>query len=367
SQQGDANSCRSKTPTPTPNPECDQEKQQLASSLFGGISSQSSVCLVRLETVFVNLIGFFVVFVHNKLTLTFNMEPINSSAKQTFQHPHSLSVVNGACDAEAILTDGDPKERNQPLSSEDSVEADDSPPREDQERSADFCLTSHLPAELSGFSHSEIIPLCSSQSLDLSACHVQTDNSVVLVVFITKTSEDANLQIQVFCVCERPVEDVRGRSVSVRQYSLTVKMPLVHFELVGMLSYSIPAGMPQAMMQFSYKLPLTSFIRPLTVSTEEYGSMWLAFSHDTKQNLTLIKEEREPLTATLNALNKKLSLHVVEIIGVEGLVACSLLQDQPCLMHCRVHAGRLAVWLRSPVADLPDCLLYHCQRALQEP
>lgn len=52
--------------------------------------------------------------------------------------------------------------------------------------------------------------------------------------------------------------------------------------------------------------------------------------------------------------------------GVEGLVACSLLQDQPCLMHCRVHAGRLAVWLRSPVADLPDCLLYHCQRALQE-
>lgn len=70
SQQGDANSCRSKTPTPTPNPECDQEKQQLASSLFGGLSSQSSVCLVRL--LFVNLIEFFVVFVHSKLTLTFS-------------------------------------------------------------------------------------------------------------------------------------------------------------------------------------------------------------------------------------------------------------------------------------------------------
>uniref|UniRef100_A0A8C7YHK1 AP-4 complex subunit epsilon n=1 Tax=Oryzias sinensis TaxID=183150 RepID=A0A8C7YHK1_9TELE len=398
SQQGDANSCRSKTPTPTANPECDQEKQQLASSLFGGLSSQSSVCLMEKSEPDIqrfrrkakgqrsssttneqraNPTVSSASAVDNLLCnnlLEADTEPINSSAKQTFQHPHSLSVANGACDAEAILTDGDPKERNQPLSSEDFVEADDSPPREDQERSKDSCLTPHLPAELSGFSHSEIIPLCSSQSLDLSACHVQTDNSVVLVVFITNTSEDANLQIQVlseelevFCVCESPVEEVRGRSVSVRQYSLTVKMPLVHFELVGMLSYSIPAGMPQAMMQFSYKLPLTSFIRPLTVSTEEYGSMWLAFSHDTKQNLTLIKEEREPLTATLNALNKKLSLHVVEIIGVEGLVACSLLQDQPCLMHCRVHAGRLAVWLRSPVPDLPDCLLYHCQRALQEP
>lgn len=51
---------------------------------------------------------------------------------------------------------------------------------------------------------------------------------------------------------------------------------------------------------------------------------------------------------------------------MEGIVACRLLQDQPCLIHCRVHADTLAVWLRSPVPDLPDCLLYHCQRALQE-
>lgn len=55
--------------------------------------------------------------------------------------------------------------------------------------------------------------------------------------------------------------------------------------------------------------------RPLTVSTEEYGKMWLAFSHDTKQNLKLISDGQESLTATLNVLTKKLQLHVVEIIG----------------------------------------------------
>lgn len=43
--------------------------------------------------------------------------------------------------------------------------------------------------------------------------------------------------------------------------------------------------------------------------------MWLAFSNDTKQNLTLIGEGRESLTDTLNVLKKKLQLHVVEIIG----------------------------------------------------
>lgn len=55
--------------------------------------------------------------------------------------------------------------------------------------------------------------------------------------------------------------------------------------------------------------------RPLTVSTEEYGKMWLDFSNDTKQNLSLISDGQESLTATLNVLKKKLQLHVVEIIG----------------------------------------------------
>lgn len=53
------------------------------------------------------------------------------------------------------------------------------------------------------------------------------------------------------------------------------------------------------------------------VSTEEYGTMWLAFSHDTKQNLTLISDTQEPLAATLDVLRQKLQFHLVEIIGEE--------------------------------------------------
>lgn len=45
SQQGGADGSHSQTPTPTPEPEL--EKQQLASSLFVGLGSHSSVCLVR--------------------------------------------------------------------------------------------------------------------------------------------------------------------------------------------------------------------------------------------------------------------------------------------------------------------------------
>ena len=47
-------------------------------------------------------------------------------------------------------------------------------------------------------------------------------------------------------------------------------------------------------------------------------------------------------------------------------MACQLLQGPPCLMHCRLNAGCLAVWLRSSLPELPDCLLYFCQRALAQ-
>uniref|UniRef100_A0A8C6UTV6 AP-4 complex subunit epsilon n=1 Tax=Neogobius melanostomus TaxID=47308 RepID=A0A8C6UTV6_9GOBI len=157
--------------------------------------------------------------------------------------------------------------------------------------------------------------------------------------------------------------DIYALHVAVFQYSLSVIRPVVHFEVMGMLSYQ--SSHKSHEVEFTYKLPLTNFIRPFTVSTEQYGAMWLAFSNDTKQNLNLVTDGQDSLTDTLNVLKGKLNLHIVEIIGMEGIVACRLAQDQPCLLHCHIHAGTLAVWLRSPVPDLPDSLLYHCQRALE--
>ncbi|XP_074534430.1 AP-4 complex subunit epsilon-1 [Halichoeres trimaculatus] len=392
-QQGETEGSHSQTPTPTATPEPEQEKQQLASSLFVGLGSQSSVCLMGKsepppqrfrrkakspasssasselssnstlspQSTVDNLLC------NNFLDSNTTSELSVISPEPPPQHSQDLSAPNGPCDVE--FTDRDVEKSESSLIGENGVIA-----AEDLDKPRDVCLSSHLPAELSGLCCSEITPLCSNQSLHLSACHVQTDTSLVFVVFIHNSS-DSDIQqmlleldsdqLEVSCVCENPAQEVRSHSVTVCQYTLTVGRPSVHVEVSGVTSYTSPSGTPQS-VQFSYRLPLTSFIRPLTVSTEEYGTMWLAFSNDTKQNLTLIGEGRESLTATLNVLKMKLQLHVVEIIGMEGIVACRLLKDQPCLMHCRVHAGTLAVWLRSPIPDLPDCLIYHCQRALQE-
>ncbi|XP_017261509.1 AP-4 complex subunit epsilon-1 [Kryptolebias marmoratus] len=393
SQQGDKDSSHSQAPTPTQTPESEQEKQQLASSLFVGLASQSSASLMgkseqtsqrfrrkarspdkslSSSEQLTNPLGSPSSGADNLLLDCSISSELVSAPEQTHLQSLDLTAANSACDA----PDGDTKGRKT-LSRDDSVSAADVTPHEDPDRPKDLRLASYLPAELSGLSglpHSEITLVCSNQSLDLSACHVQKDDSLEFVVFIKNSSDTSVHQVQVqvsceelevSCVCDSPAEELKSHSVTVCQYRLTVKRPSVYFELAGVVHYQLPAGSLQT-EQFSHKLPLKSFIRPLAVSTEDYGTMWLAFSHDTKQNLPLLSDEQEPLTATLNVLKKKLQLHVVEIIGKEGIVACCLRPDQPCLLHCREHAGMLAVWLRSPVPDLPDCLLYHCQRALRE-
>ncbi|KAM9376860.1 AP-4 complex subunit epsilon-1 [Pholidichthys leucotaenia] len=400
SQQGDAESSWSQTAAQSSTPEYEQEKQQLASSLFVGLASQSSMSLmgkseptshrfrrknkgqqpsflITGELVSNPLISPLStvdnLLCDNPLDSNIPSEVVVSSPEETSQPTQDLSAANGTSDTEAELAEDGPNGGSPAVIRDSCVAAADPDQHDKLDKLEDTCLFSHLPAELSGLNHSEIISLCTNQSLELSACHVQRDDSLVLVVFITNSSDSpiqgtlvevGSEELEVSCVCDSEVGQMKGHSVAVCQYFLTVKRPAVHVEVVGKVSHQLPDGTPEA-VQFSYNLPLTSFIRPFTLTTEEYGAMWLAFSHDTKQNLTLIHDDEEPLKVTLNVLKKKLQLHVVEIIGMEGIVACRLLPEQPCLMHCRVHAGTLAVWLRSPVPDLPDCLIYHCQRALQ--
>lgn len=56
------------------------------------------------------------------------------------------------------------------------------------------------------------------------------------------------------------MQEVRSHAVAVCQSSLTVTRPSVHVDVHGVVYYSLPAGTPLS-LHFSYKLPLSSFIR----------------------------------------------------------------------------------------------------------
>ncbi|MEQ2200943.1 hypothetical protein XENOCAPTIV_005194, partial [Xenoophorus captivus] len=118
-----------------------------------------------------------------------------SSPEQTQGVPQDLTATNGSCNPEEELADTDTKGVNTPIIRDERVTAEP-PPHKDPDRSKYLCLTSHLPAELSALSRSKITPLCSNQSLDVSACHVQKEDSVVLVVFVSNCSDSFLQQIR---------------------------------------------------------------------------------------------------------------------------------------------------------------------------
>lgn len=110
-------------------------------------------------------------------------ELATSSPSQTPQLPPSLSSTNGTCEVE--LTDN---ENSSPALDHGVNEGPESAHHEEQQTPRDFCLSSHFPEELRGLPCSEITPLSSNRSLDLSACHVQKEDALILLLFISNCS-----------------------------------------------------------------------------------------------------------------------------------------------------------------------------------
>uniref|UniRef100_A0A8C2AVN6 AP-4 complex subunit epsilon n=1 Tax=Cyprinus carpio TaxID=7962 RepID=A0A8C2AVN6_CYPCA len=293
-------------PRPEPSTQ-NQDKQQLASSLFVGLGVGSSVCLVR--------------------KLFYDGFPATSIS--TFDHTPKSTTANG------LSQNKDTKEDRHANTSQilgcDMVIVRPSTIQDKHPPSVSSDLTALLPADLKDLPHSDVISLTSDPSLSLSSCRLFRDEALLLVIFISNCTETVIKDVAVQLTCE--------------DISFCCKL----FEFLRLI----------LMNSF-----LSVTHRPLVVTTEEYGKLWLSLSHDVKQNLKLLTDAGDPLRTTLNALKDALQLHVVDIIGSEGIVACRLLSGAPCLLHCRVNGAALAMWLRSPHPALPDCILYHCQRAL---
>nr|XP_013812730.1 PREDICTED: AP-4 complex subunit epsilon-1 isoform X1 [Apteryx mantelli mantelli] len=232
-------------------------------------------------------------------------------------------------------------------------------------------LAPSLPGELAGLPHSEVVELCQSDDLALHLCKVWTDDSLLLAVFVSNKNTSAlnavNLvfeKAEHFRILESPAYQfsvIEAQSVEHCQQCVQMDKICTQGVLSGSINYQSEM---ETRLEFSITLSLLDFIRPMEMTTEDFGRLWLSLSNDVKQNLKM--SSQDSFSAALNTLQQKLKLHIVDIIGNEGILACQLLSSVPCLLHCRIHAGMLALWFRSPCSALPDSLLYQCQKVMEE-
>lgn len=188
----------------------------------------------------------------------------------------------------------------------------------------------------------------------------------------TKTdSELTDVQLEIspvenFKIIEQPgscLPVMEPESTKSFQYGVQMESPSVEGTLSGFINYQI-LDSHSLQLEFSMNLSLLDFIRPLKISTEDFGKLWLSFANDVKQTIKL-SEPRVALASVLMELQQKLRLHVIDVVGNEGLLACKLLPSTPCVLHCRVHADAVALWFRSSCSVLSDYLSCHCQKVME--
>uniref|UniRef100_A0A674GPX3 AP-4 complex subunit epsilon n=1 Tax=Taeniopygia guttata TaxID=59729 RepID=A0A674GPX3_TAEGU len=240
------------------------------------------------------------------------------------------------------------------------------------ESASEAPLVPSLPEELEELPHSEVVRLCQSDALALHLCKVWTDDSLLLIVFVSNETTSAlhavnlvfeeteHFQILESATLQFPV--IEAQSVEHCQKCVRMNKVCTKAILPGSVSYQSEM---EIRLEFSVTLSLMDFIRPMEMTTEDFGKLWLSLSNDVKQNIKM-SSCQDSFPAALDTLQQKLKLHRVDVIGNEGILACQLLPSVPCLLHCRTHSGMLALWFRSPSAALPDGLLYQCQKVMEE-
>nr|XP_045251393.1 AP-4 complex subunit epsilon-1 isoform X2 [Macaca fascicularis] len=376
----------------------EKEKQLLASSLFVGLGSESTV----------NLLGKADTVSHKfrrkskvkeaksgETTSTHNMtcSSFSSLSNVAYEDDYYLNTLHDRGDKElktfslnSELLDSESltelplveKFSNCSLSTP-SLFADNSmeifhPPQSTAASVAkESSLASSFLEETTEYIHSNAMEICNNETISVSSYKIWKDDCLLMVWSVTNKSglelKSANLEIfpaENFKVTEQPgccLPVTEAESTRSFQYSVQIEKPFTEEILSGFISYHM-MDTHSAQLEFSVNLSLLDFIRPLKISSEDFGKLWLSFANDVKQNVKM-SESQAALPSALKTLQQKLRLHIIEIIGNEGLLACQLLPSIPCLLHCRVYADVLALWFRSSCSTLPDYLLYQCQKVME--
>ncbi|XP_055291905.1 AP-4 complex subunit epsilon-1 [Moschus berezovskii] len=237
----------------------------------------------------------------------------------------------------------------------------------------EISLASSLLEETTEHIHSDLMEVCNNEAISVSSYKIWKDDCLLVVWSVFNKSglelKSADLEIapaENFKITEQPgccLPVTEAESTKNFQYSVQMEKPFTEGNLSGFITYQV-MDTHSVQLEFSVNLSLLDFIRPLKISTEDFGKLWLSFANDVKQNVKM-SESQAALHSTLKALQQELRLHVVDIIGNEGLLACQLLPSIPCLLHFRVHGDVLALWFRSSCSTLPDYLLYQCQKVME--
>ncbi|MXQ86189.1 hypothetical protein E5288_WYG006632 [Bos mutus] len=327
----------------------EKEKQLLASSLFVGLGSESTI----------NLLGKADTISHkfrrkSKIKETKSEETttdqniirssFSSSSNVTYEEDYCLDNLQDRGDKElkkfslsSELLDSESltelplveKISNCRLSTpslfaDNNMEVFHPPQATPASVANEISLASSLLEETTEHIHSDLMEVCNNEAISVSSYKIWKDDCLLVVWSVFNKSglelKSANLEMapaENFKITEQPgccLPVIEAESTKIFQYSVQMEKPFTEGNLSGFITYQV-MDTHSVQLEFSVNLSLLDFIRPLKISTEDFGKLWLSFANDVKQNVKM-SESQAGLRSTLKALQRELRLHVVDIIGL---------------------------------------------------
>ncbi|XP_065178615.1 AP-4 complex subunit epsilon-1-like [Sycon ciliatum] len=241
--------------------------------------------------------------------------------------------------------------------------------------------TNQLPASLQAFPHNSIREdLCADDSVRLAVQRVWRPGAAVFVFYVTNSKQTnvdgVKFQIQPPSAFQAEYVDSSpgvsgwsGVTVAASQtacFVLNVSGKTVAKTMVmkGELAYQAGAATAAKRQIFSMNILLSDLLRPLEVTTNEFGGRWGSTSHESKTKLSTSIPD---LPSFMERVQNRIRIHPVQIIGNEAIAAGTILGNPGthCLVHSKLVSGQLDLWVRSASNLLTECLVQFSSSSLR--
>ncbi|XP_038078397.1 AP-4 complex subunit epsilon-1-like [Patiria miniata] len=250
----------------------------------------------------------------------------------------------------------------------------DSNPEDMSLQSPPELLQNPLPTDWQNFPRGrERIELCSDTLLVVTLYKVWKPDALGLVFNVSNISpKDSITQLKIkldvtlnLKVQDNPnlsplsADDLDPTATTILTAELGCVSPAPSMSLGGEVAYKDHTKTHRRMF-FSSPILVSDLLRPLKLQTAEFGEQWPRQTRDCK--FTVEVAATVSMSKVMTLLTQELNLHLVEIIGNEGIACGTLLGGTICLLHAKLPTSKsLEVWVRSSSSLLSESISKQCR------
>ncbi|XP_001641922.2 AP-4 complex subunit epsilon-1 isoform X2 [Nematostella vectensis] len=234
-----------------------------------------------------------------------------------------------------------------------------------------------IPDSLREFPHTrDAQELCCDSNLRVTVHKVYKPHELILLLCLTNQGQSkvtdivsileppSNLHAVLESKAENRICDAVLETLDSVSHTITLnfKSPALHMNFGGKITYRDSTNTSRNLF-FSHVIPISDFLRPLVLTTEEFAVKWGQSAFERRQTITCsVSSSGEFLRRT----ESDLRLHPVSSTGDNVIASGTVLNASKCLLHAALSSsGSLEIWIKTNSQLLSEVVMKQCIAIMQ--